>query len=74
VGALLGNGDGTFQSVVTYGSGGDEATSVAVADVNGDHKPDLVVANNCTSDGCFPDDHGRLVFCWVTGMAPSTRL
>ena len=42
---LLGNGDGTFQTAVTYGSGGFDAYSVAVADVNGDGKPDLVVAN-----------------------------
>ncbi len=58
VGVLLGNGDGAFQSVVTYGSGGDEASSVAVADVNGDQKLDVVVANSCTSPGCSPDNHG----------------
>jgi len=58
VGVLLGNGDGTFQPAVPYGSGGEEALSVAVADVNGDHKPDIVVANNCTSLGCSPDPRG----------------
>ena len=47
VGVLLGNGDGTFQAAVTYGSGGYQANSVAVADVNGDGKPDLLVANLC---------------------------
>ncbi len=47
VGVLLGNGDATFQPAVTFGSGGIGATSVAVADVNGDGKPDLVVANLC---------------------------
>ena len=47
VGVLLGNGDGTFQPQVTYNSGGYEADSVAVADVNGDGVPDLVVANGC---------------------------
>jgi hypothetical protein len=45
VGVLLGNGDGTFASIVNYASGGTSPLSVAVADVNGDGKPDLVVAN-----------------------------
>src|SRR5258707_5873047 len=44
---LLGNGDGTFQPAVIYdaggaagGSYGEQGISVAVADVNGDHKLD----------------------------------
>ncbi len=45
VGVLLGKGDGTFQTAVAYGSGGLYADSVAVADVNGDGKPDIVVGN-----------------------------
>jgi hypothetical protein len=45
VGVLLGNGDGTFQAAVSYDTGGFLANSVAVGDVNGDGKPDLVVAN-----------------------------
>jgi hypothetical protein len=45
VGVLLGNGDGTFQLAVAYDSGGSDTQSVAVADVNGDGKPDIVVAN-----------------------------
>jgi hypothetical protein len=52
VGVLLGNGDGTFQPAVTYGSGGMSPVSVAVADVNGDGKPDLLVANECADDNC----------------------
>ncbi len=42
VGVLLGNGDGTFQPVVTYPSGG--AIWVVIADLNNDGKPDVVVA------------------------------
>ncbi len=49
VAVLLGNGDGTFQTAVSYGSGGQTANSVAIGDVNGDGKPDLVVANQCAS-------------------------
>jgi uncharacterized protein (UPF0548 family) len=45
VAVLLGKGDGTFQAAVSYDSGGSQAISVAVADVNGDGKPDLLVAN-----------------------------
>jgi uncharacterized repeat protein (TIGR03803 family) len=52
VSVLLGNGDGTFQPAVTYNSGGTIAYSIAVADVNRDGKPDLLVANGCPVSGC----------------------
>jgi hypothetical protein len=45
IGVLLANGDGTFQAAVTYSPGGQQPFSVAVADVNGDGKPDMLVAN-----------------------------
>jgi hypothetical protein len=48
VSVLLGLGDGTFQPPITYGSGGLEATSVAIADVNGDGRPDIIVTNFCS--------------------------
>ena len=58
---LLGNGDGTLQLPVTYCSGGDWASSVTVADVNGDGKPDLVVANVDTAYGNHNGSVGMLL-------------
>jgi Bacterial Ig-like domain (group 3)/FG-GAP-like repeat/FG-GAP repeat len=49
---LLGNGDGTFQAAQTYTSGGCGSDSIAVADVNGDGRLDLVVGNLCSFDSC----------------------
>jgi len=58
IGVMLGNGDGTFQAAMIFSSGGATADSIAVADVNGDGIPDVVVANYCeSSDGC-PYDYG----------------
>ncbi len=42
--SCLGNGDGTFQTRVNYIVFA-KPESVAVGDLNGDDKPDLVVAN-----------------------------
>jgi hypothetical protein len=47
VGILLGNGDGTFQPVVNYGSGGQERSAVTIADVTGDGIPDVLAASGC---------------------------
>ncbi len=46
VNILLGNGDGSFKSGASYDVGFSPA-SVAVGDVDGDGKLDLVVANSC---------------------------
>jgi hypothetical protein len=50
VGVLLGNGDGTFASVANYASGGFSPQSVAVADLNGDGKLDVLVSNSSSNN------------------------
>jgi len=48
VALLLGNGDGTFQKPLTFDTGsylGDISPTVAVGDINGDGKLDLLVTN-----------------------------
>ena len=51
VGVLLNAGNGTFLTVATYSTGGTSAPqSVAVVDVNGDNKPDIIVANPSASN------------------------
>ncbi len=37
---------------MSYDSGGAAGFSVVVADVNGDAKPDLLIANYCPHTGC----------------------
>lgn len=62
VGVLLGNGDGTFQPAAAYSSGGYSSDAIAVADVNGDGKPDLVVGNECAGNcGIFESSVGVLL-------------
>ena len=56
---LLGNGDGTFQAPVMYGTSG--AVSVAAADFNGDGKLDLALANGYIDPVTrFPDGPGTV--------------
>jgi Big-like domain-containing protein/VCBS repeat protein len=55
VGVLLGKGDGTFQSVKKYGTGGVGGwfdRPVVVVDVSSDGKPDILVGNGCTANSC----------------------
>jgi hypothetical protein len=61
VAVLLGNGNGTFKKAKTYHTGGFDAIGwVAIADVNGDKKPDLVVANYCATECSYPPKEGSV--------------
>jgi uncharacterized membrane protein len=71
VGVLLNRGDGTLLPAVSYASGGFWATSVAIADVNGDHKPDLVVAN-CGPVGLAACQTGNAVVGVLLGNGDGT--
>ena len=64
-GVLLGNGDGTFGTMKAYCSGGYQPTSIAVADVNGDGKPDLVVDNSVSVSNGPTVASG---YCWAMAM------
>ena len=70
VSVLLGNGDGTLQTPATYPTGGS-AFSVESGDINGDGKPDLVVANTSNSAGVLLGN-GDGTFKPVTTFATST--
>jgi FG-GAP-like repeat len=67
VAVLLGNGDGTFQPEVSYSTGGYEATSIAIVDVNRDGKLDLVVANECGASFCNGESAGVVGVLWGNG-------
>ncbi|HEX9112676.1 MAG TPA: FG-GAP-like repeat-containing protein [Terriglobales bacterium] len=53
---LLGNGSGAFQDSGSYASGGNDAVSIAITDINKDGHPDVVVANSSAVVGVLVND------------------
>lgn len=49
LGVILGNGDGTFQTAATF-TVADVPAAITAADLNGDGKADLVIADACSLD------------------------
>jgi len=56
VSVLFGNGDGTFQLALSSWSNGFIPIAVAVGDVDGNGKPDLLVANICYEQSTCEDN------------------
>jgi hypothetical protein len=72
VSVLFGNGDGTFQSRVNYGTGPTPA-SVAIGDLSADGKPDVVTANNDGSSLSFLRNLGEPAPTAVSVLTLSTE-
>jgi FG-GAP-like repeat len=73
VSILLGNGDGTFQSQVSYGVG-FQASSIVVGDFNGDGDADLAVANRDDNNVSVLLGNGDGTFKPQTTFATAPRL
>src|ERR1035437_3200878 len=63
----------SFLPAVRYKSGGSGGTSVAAADLNGDGKLDVVVANCIASRGVSCGAEGVVGCCWARATEPSSR-
>src|SRR5437879_105878 len=78
VGVLLGNGDGSFQPVMNFDTGGNFPESIAVGDFNGDGKHDVAVAHFKTNnvDGLLGTGDGNFqpVERFSVGAAESEAL
>ena len=70
IGVLLGNGDGTFQPAQAYASGVYLGQAVALADLNGDRKLDILAGGLATNGG----SGGVTVFLGTTLFSTTTTL
>jgi hypothetical protein len=73
VSVLLGNGNGTFAAHIDLDASAGSANSVAVGDLDGDGKPDIVVGKNGTAVRVFINTGGGTfapAVPYVTGSQP----
>jgi hypothetical protein len=61
LGVLMGNGDGSLQPAVMYATGGNDAWSVAMGDVDRDGNPDAIVLNGCNGNNCWTSLVGVMI-------------
>lgn len=75
VSVLLGNGNGTFQNAVSYGTAGG-TTCVVIGDLNNDGRPDLAAANNSADSVSVLLNNGsgtfQPAFNFGAGLSPSS--
>lgn len=60
VNVQLGNPDGTYQPAVSFDAGGYYPNVITVADVAGEGKPDLLIANTCINQPSCPNGGGSV--------------
>jgi hypothetical protein len=65
---LNGNGDGTFQTPGVFYPAGESPDYVAAGDVNGDHKPDLVLVDHLVGDVITLLNTGAISFSPTTPL------
>src|SRR5205823_2025589 len=71
VSVLVGNGDGTFQAQKTIAAG-SKPNSLAVADINGDGRPDLVVSDSSGNNIGVLQGNGDGTFRAPIGLTAGT--
>ena len=58
---LYGDSKGGFVTTYPFVTGGEQAQTVSLADMNGDGKPDVVVADYCANRECERGEVGVLL-------------
>ncbi len=72
VSVLLGKGDGTFQPSVSYPTNGQNSPCLAVGDISGDGKPDLVVCQGGGVGVLLGNGNGTFQSVHSYSLAPHT--